>query len=75
MKRLRARLRLMEIYALRALRQPHRYEFQPVAPFYAERVMLTGERIVHRVKCARGDHYVKFGTWPKCVYCGKSVQA
>jgi hypothetical protein len=54
---------------------PHRYSWEKRRHWLAECAGLVVGRAWHRLKCWRGHHYVKFGTWPRCVHCGRVAQA
>lgn len=56
------------------LNLPHRYSFEKRRYWLAECAGLLVGRAKHTVLCLTGRHHVKFGSWPKCIYCGRVVR-
>ena len=72
LSRLRAQARVAEMRALSALNLGHRYTFHRKRDFYSERAAILWERATHVVAChLLNDHHVRFGTAPRCMYCGR----
>jgi hypothetical protein len=51
------------------------YRIRQRADYYAGVIRILCEVAAHAVLCRLDRHDVPFTTWPKCTWCGKSVQA
>jgi hypothetical protein len=51
--------------------EPVRPSYIPRRIWWEEKVGLFFDRLLGRINCARGKHWVKFGTAPYCTRCGR----
>ena len=48
-----------------------RPSYIPRRIWWSEKVEIFTGRVIGKIQCARNQHWVKFGTAPRCTRCGK----